>query len=98
MTRAEVLYSFYIIEHNLLIACAGHAGVLIIAVFPDSKITSKYACAQTETAADINVMAKTTSENIAERCVSLDKETLLSLLIEKVDSCSSGTACYEKSF
>ena len=29
---------------------------------------------------------------------SLGKETLQSLLIEKVDSCSSGTACYEKKF
>ena len=66
VTRAEVLYSFYIIEHNLPIACADHAGALFKAMFPDSKIASKYACARTKTSAIINVMAKTTSEKIAE--------------------------------
>ena len=66
VTRAKILYSFYIIKHNLPISWADHTGALFKAMFLDSKIASKFACARTKTSAIINVMAKTTSEKIVK--------------------------------
>ena len=53
MTRAEMLYTSYLIEHNLPISYSDHAGALCKAMFPDSQIASKYASARTKTMAVI---------------------------------------------
>ena len=52
--NAEVLFTGFILEHNLPFEAAAHAGPLFRAMFPDSEIAKKYGCAATKTAAIIN--------------------------------------------
>ena len=52
--NAEVLFTGYILEHNLPFEAASHAGPLFRKMFPDSDIAKKYGCAATKTAAIIN--------------------------------------------
>ena len=52
--NAEVLFTGYILEHNLPFESAAHAGPLFRKMFPDSDIARKYGCASTKTAAIIN--------------------------------------------
>lgn len=54
VTNAEVLYTGYILEHNLPFEAAAHAGPLFRKMFPDSEIAKKYGCAATKTAAIVN--------------------------------------------
>ena len=49
VTRAECLFSAFILEHNLPIYCADHESLLFKKMFPDSAIAKKYACARTKT-------------------------------------------------
>ena len=54
VTNAEVLFTGFILEHNLPFEAAAYAGPLFRAMFPDSEIAKKYGCAATKTAAIIN--------------------------------------------
>ncbi len=54
VTNAEVLFTGYILEHNLPFEAAAHAGPLFQRMFPDSTIAKKYGCAATKTAAIVN--------------------------------------------
>ena len=47
VTSAELLFSNFIIEHNLPIAIADHAGDLFRSMFPDSDIAKNYKSART---------------------------------------------------
>ena len=49
--NAEVLFTAFILEHNLPFEVAAHAGNLFRSMFPDSEIAKKYGCAPTKTAA-----------------------------------------------
>lgn len=51
---AEVKFTAFIVEHNLPLAVADHAGPLFKSMFPDSNIAAKYGCARTKTTAIIN--------------------------------------------
>ena len=42
--KAELLFAGFICEQNLRISTADHAGKLLKAMFPDSKIARKYSC------------------------------------------------------
>ena len=55
--RAEMLFSSFIIEHNIPIASTEHAGPLFRTMFPDSSTAKKYASARTKTTAVIKWMA-----------------------------------------
>ena len=50
----------FIVEHNLPIAVADHAGPLFRKMFPDSKVASKYGCARTKTSAIIGELSNMT--------------------------------------
>ena len=64
--KAEMLFTGFLVEHNLNIASSDHAGPLFKRMFPDSKIASKYGCARTKTTAIIDdVMSKNTAADIA---------------------------------
>uniref|UniRef100_H2ZU74 DUF4371 domain-containing protein n=1 Tax=Latimeria chalumnae TaxID=7897 RepID=H2ZU74_LATCH len=52
--NAEVLFTGFILEHNLPFEAAAHAAPLLCKMFPDSAIAKKYGCAVTKTAAIIN--------------------------------------------
>ena len=54
VTRAEVLTTNFLIQHNLPLATSDHLGPLFRAIFPDSEIAKQYGCARTKTMAIIN--------------------------------------------
>ena len=47
--KAELLFTGFLVEHNLPISTADHASKLFKAMFPDSKIVNKYKCGRTKT-------------------------------------------------
>ncbi|GBM86704.1 hypothetical protein AVEN_222227-1 [Araneus ventricosus] len=57
--QAESLFTAFIVEHNLQIARADHAGPLFLKIFPDSVTAKKYGCARTKTSAIVIEMGKT---------------------------------------
>lgn len=42
VTRAELLFTSFLIEHNVAISAADHAGSLFRIMFPDSELAKKY--------------------------------------------------------
>ena len=52
--KAEVLFSGFLVEHNIPPAVSDHAGPLFRKMFPDSAIAKKYSCARTKTTAVLN--------------------------------------------
>jgi hypothetical protein len=55
VTNAELLFTNFLIEHNVPLASADHSGQLFKAMFPDSAIASKYACARSKSSAMVEV-------------------------------------------
>ena len=47
-TKAELLFTGFLIEHNIQIAASDHAGSLFRVMFPDSQIAKKYGCGRTK--------------------------------------------------
>eukprot|EP00057_Strongylocentrotus_purpuratus_P026387 XP_011680861.1 PREDICTED: uncharacterized protein LOC105446133 [Strongylocentrotus purpuratus] len=66
VTRAELFFTGFIVEHNLPIAVADHAGPLFRKMFPDSKVASTYGCARTKTSAIIGELSNVTASAIAD--------------------------------
>lgn len=54
VTRAEVIVSNFLVQHNLPLATSDHLGPLFRNAFPDSKIASAYSSARTKTTAIVN--------------------------------------------
>ena len=46
--KAELLFTGFLIEHNIQIAASDHAGSLFRVMFPDSQIAKKYGCGRTK--------------------------------------------------
>ena len=65
-TKAELLFTGFLIEHNIQIAASDHAGSLFRVMFPDSQIAKKYGCGRTKTTAIIGELASNTSTSIAD--------------------------------
>lgn len=64
-TNAEMLFTSFLVEHNIPLAVSDHAGHLFRAMFPDSAIAKKYGCARTKTSALVQYMSSQTKEEIA---------------------------------
>lgn len=64
--RAESLFTSFIVEHNLPVSVADHAGPLFRKMFPDSEIAKKYGCARTKTTSIIGEMAKKEKQSLVE--------------------------------
>ncbi len=64
--QAETFFTTFIVEHNLPLAAADHAGPLFRKMFPDSEIAKQYGCARTKTANVIKILASTDDERITE--------------------------------
>jgi hypothetical protein len=63
--RAEVMFTDFIVEHNLPLACADHAGPLFRQMlFPDSNIATKYACARTKTSCVLQTLSSADAQHI----------------------------------
>ena len=54
VTKAEVIFSTFIAEHNIPFAAADHFTSLCQRMFPDSEISKKYACCLTKLTHIIN--------------------------------------------
>lgn len=55
--RSESLFTGFLLEHNLPIATADHAGPLLNFFFPDSQIAKKYGSGRTKSTAILNEMS-----------------------------------------
>lgn len=64
--RAEVLFTQFLLEHNIPVAAADHSSKLFRAMFPDSKIAGQYACGRTKTTAIIETLADNTDDVISQ--------------------------------
>ncbi|KAE8297834.1 hypothetical protein D5F01_LYC02305 [Larimichthys crocea] len=65
--RAETLFTNFIVEHNLPLSVADHAGPLFRKMFPDSQIAQQYGCARTKTSAIIDTLSKNDEQIISTR-------------------------------
>lgn len=69
VSRAEVMVTNFLIQHNLPIATAEHLAPLFKKIFPDSNIAKSYACSRTKTSAIINkAMGPHCHEYLVEHC------------------------------
>jgi hypothetical protein len=57
-TKAELLWTGYLTEHNISTSASDHAGDLFRAMFPDSEVAKKFTCARTKATALIDHSAK----------------------------------------
>jgi hypothetical protein len=64
--NAEVMFTNFIIEHNLPISVADHAGPLFRRMFSDSECAKRYGCARTKTTAIIQMLGKDDESRITE--------------------------------
>lgn len=64
VTRAELLFATFLVEHNLPIATADHSKQLFRAMFPDSAIAKKFSCARTKATLLIQNLAVSTTNSI----------------------------------
>ena len=65
-TNAELLFVNFLVEHNLPIAIADHAGDLFCKMFPDSEIASQFKCGRTKARKLVGAIAKEKTEEITE--------------------------------
>ena len=64
VTKAEMLFTHFLVEHNIPIAVADHARPLFKEMFGVSKVAAKYGCGRTKTTAIIGCLARNTQEEI----------------------------------
>ena len=68
--QAECLFTSFLIENNIPLAAADHAGALFRRMFPTSEIAKTYGCGHTKTTCVLNEMARcTTCLLYTSRCV-----------------------------
>ena len=66
VTRSELLFTSFLVEHNIAFAAADHAGQLFRKMFPDSDIAKRYGCGRTKTGCMIGELARSSQSKIAE--------------------------------
>ena len=52
--RAEIMYTNFIVQHNLYFLTADHLAPMYSKMFPDSKIAQKFRCVRTKTTVILN--------------------------------------------
>lgn len=62
MIQAESLFTGFLMEHNVPLSAADHAGPLFRKMIPNSKIAAKCGCTRTKTAAVIMDFARSIVE------------------------------------
>ena len=69
VTKAEVMVTNFLVQHNLPIATADHLGPLFKEIFPDSSIASSYSCGRTKSSAILNeALAPQCHKYVVEHC------------------------------
>ena len=64
--RAETLFTSFLVEHNVPLAVADHAGPIFRKMFPDSAVAKNYGCARTKTSYIVKTLANDDEETIAK--------------------------------
>ena len=64
--KAEVLFTNFLIEHNVPIAAADHASKLFSAIFPNSAEVKKFSCGRTKAGHIIREIASDSTKKISE--------------------------------
>lgn len=65
--RAELFFTRFLVEHNVPIAAADHAGPLFRKMFPKSDVAKQYGCARTKTTAIVKEMASTAIDSLKKQ-------------------------------
>ena len=70
VTRAEVIMTNFLVQHNLPLATSDHLGPLFRSAFPDSNIAKQYSCGRTKTCAIVNkAMGSHCHEYVVQHCL-----------------------------
>lgn len=64
--NVEILFTFFIDESNLPIACYSYAGPLFKKMFTNHNIATKHGCSRTKTGAALRSLSHGTQNNIAQ--------------------------------
>jgi hypothetical protein len=64
--RAETLFAHFLVEHNVPLSAADHAGDLFRRMFPNNDTTKKYSSGRTKTTAIIKACASDNKTDLAE--------------------------------
>ncbi|XP_030841581.1 uncharacterized protein LOC115924065 [Strongylocentrotus purpuratus] len=64
--NAEVMFTDFLVEHNIPLAAADHSGQLFRRMFPDSRIAKQYNCARTK------------ASHVVQSLAAADRDTLVS--------------------
>ena len=75
ITRAELLFNKFVVEHYLSLTVCDHAGDLFRQMFLDSKIATKFACASSKA----SIVTKCLAEDITNEVASKLQKQPLSL-------------------
>lgn len=81
--RAECLFTSFLVEHNVPLSAADHAGALFKKMFPTSEVAKKYSCGRTKTTCIVNKMAKNASSEVV-KCLQNGPDTDKSLFFSSV--------------
>ena len=65
VTRAELLWTEFLTEHNIPVSVSDHFGPLIKQMFPDSQIANKFTCGHTKAASLISYCANEITDSIS---------------------------------
>ena len=66
VTRAELLFTSFLIEHNIPLSVSSHAGPLFRQMFLKDEIAKRYRCGRPKTTAIVQEMARETSSAIVK--------------------------------
>ena len=70
VTRAEVIITNFLVQHNLPLATSDHLGPLFRSAFPDSDIAKQYSCGRTKTCAIVNkAMGSHCHQYVVQHCL-----------------------------
>jgi hypothetical protein len=64
VTRAKLLFTSFLIEHNVALSAVDHAGSLFRMMFPDSELAKNYGSARTKTTCTISALAHNSQSTI----------------------------------
>lgn len=64
--KAELLFTSFLVEHNIPLSAADHVGPLFRKMFPKSEVAKQYGCARTKTSALIGEMACSKVEDMVK--------------------------------
>jgi len=80
VTKAELLFSNFVAEHNLPFLVADHFTELVKVMFPDSDIAKKFKCKRTKTTHIVTeALAPCLDEKVSEQC----KTNTFSILVDE---------------